>query len=97
MIIQGNQIEVKNGRRPYDLGGRQIVTGHFVVRDTTPANPFGPHKHEKPELWYVISGQATVTLDGILHDVVSGDLIVIDPWIEHGLHTDVQATWICLG
>lgn len=97
MIIKASEIDMVNGRRPYDLGGRQIVTKHFVVRVTTPDNPFKPHQHAAPELWFVIDGVATVSLDGIDHTVGSGDLVVIDPEVEHGLRTGSQATWICLG
>jgi len=55
------------------------------------------HKHAVPELWFIIDGEALVTLDGVEHPVESGDLIVIDPWVEHGLRTESRATWICLG
>ncbi len=97
MIVRGDEIEVKNGRRPYDLGGRQAMVRHFVTRVTTPDNPFKPHRHEQPEFWYIIEGEACVSLDGADHAVHGGDLVLIDPWIEHGLRTESQATWICLG
>ena len=97
MIIKASEIEIVNGRRPYELEGRQIVTKHFVTRVTTPDNPFKPHKHEQPELWFVIDGTVTVSLDGVDHTAGAGDLIVIDPWEEHGLRTESRTTWICLG
>jgi mannose-6-phosphate isomerase-like protein (cupin superfamily) len=97
MILKAGAIPVVNGRRPYELGDREIVVHHFVTRTTTPMNPFKPHKHAAPELWYMTDGEALVTLDGVEHLVEDGDLIVIDPWVEHGLRAEKQATWICLG
>jgi quercetin dioxygenase-like cupin family protein len=97
MIIRGNEIQAENGRKPYSLGGLKVKVHHFVTRVTTPDNPFKPHKHEKPELWYVIDGKALVSLDGQDQVVQKEDLIVIEPWVEHGLRTQTRATWICLG
>lgn len=97
MILKASEIEAPGGRRPYELGGRQITIRHFVTRVTGPDNPFKPHRHERPELWFLIAGEAIVSLDGVDHPVERGDLVVIDPWIEHGLRTDTEATWICLG
>ena len=42
MIVKGNDIEAKNGRKPYELGGLVVQVKHFVVRVTTPDNPFKP-------------------------------------------------------
>lgn len=97
MIVKGSDIEAKNGRKPYELDGLVVQVKHFVVRLTTPDNPFKPHKHQQPELWYVQDGEAIVSLDGTDHPVGTGDLIVIRPWAEHGLKTACKATWICLG
>lgn len=96
-IIKGDSIKMKNGRRGYDLSGREISTKHFAFRVTTPDNPFPPHKHEQSELWFIISGKAKVLLDGIEYEVEENDLIIIDPWVEHGLKTDTQVNWICIG
>ena len=97
MILKSQDIPVVNGRKPYPLDGREVLTKHFVIRETTVDNPFGPHAHEQPELWFVISGEAIVKLGREESTVESGDLVVIDPWVEHGLRTISQATWICLG
>jgi mannose-6-phosphate isomerase-like protein (cupin superfamily) len=97
MILRGSEIPSVNGRKPYSLDEREITVRHFVIRVTTPDNPFKPHKHEQAELWYVIDGRAQVSLDTQDYAVEAMDLIVIDPWVEHGLRTDEQATWVCLG
>jgi quercetin dioxygenase-like cupin family protein len=97
MIIRGSDIEATNGRKPYPLDGLDVHVKHLVTRVTTPENPFTPHSHEQPELWFIIKGQAVVDLDDRDHTVGQGDLIAIEPWVKHGLHTDSEATWICLG
>jgi exopolysaccharide biosynthesis protein len=63
MIVKGSQIEVQNGRQPYSLGGVEVQVRHFVVRVTGPDNPFRPHQHEQPELWYITAGEAVVSLN----------------------------------
>ena len=97
MILHSSELAESNGRRPYELGGREVLVKHFVVRVTTPENPFKPHRHQQRELWYVVEGQAWVSLDGSEEVVQAGDLVVIDPLVEHGLRTEGQATWVCLG
>jgi quercetin dioxygenase-like cupin family protein len=45
----------------------------------------------------IIDGQARVSLNGHEQVVEAGDLIVLEPWVEHGLRTESQATWVCIG
>ena len=98
MILKSQGVPVsEDGRKPYPLGGRTVEVKHFVVRVTLPDNPFGPHSHEQPELWYIIDGQALVKLGQEEYPVGPGDLVVIDPNVAHGLRTESEATWICLG
>jgi mannose-6-phosphate isomerase-like protein (cupin superfamily) len=98
MITKGRDLpESGKGRRAYPLTAHEIAVRHLVTRVTGPDNPFGPHKHEQPELWFILDGHAVVSLDGQEHGVESGDLIEIAPWVEHGLRTDTEVRWICLG
>jgi mannose-6-phosphate isomerase-like protein (cupin superfamily) len=97
MIVKGSDLEMVNGRKPYPLGDSQVVVKHWVIRVTTPETPFGPHKHEQPELWYLLEGEALVRLGQDERRVAHGDLVVIEPWVEHGLRAETEATWICLG
>ena len=99
MITKGKSLPVEReaGRKPYPLQSQELVLGNFVVRVTTPDNPFKPHKHDQRELWYILEGEATVSLDDEQHPVEAGDLIELAPWVEHGLRTESQVTWICLG
>ena len=99
MITKGKSLPVQReaGRKPYPLASQEVVIKHFVVRVTTPDNPFIPHKHDQRELWFILEGDATVSLNGEEHPVEAGDLIELAPWVEHGLRTESQVTWICLG
>lgn len=97
MIIKGQPNAGEPGRTLYELEGFQTRVTHFVVRETGPHRPFGPHKHEQTEMWYIVTGSAIYLEDGHERPVKAGDLITIDPWVEHGLRADHRATWICLG
>lgn len=97
MIIKGSALQEVNYRTDYGVGRLQDKIGHFVVRVTTPANPFGPHKHDGVEFWYILEGQGTVSIDGQESAVEPGDLVVLLPWTNHGLTTQSRVRWICLG
>jgi mannose-6-phosphate isomerase-like protein (cupin superfamily) len=102
MIVRGHDLPEENGRKPYPIApGATAGWGdpgwHFVIRTTTPDNPFGPHKHEGTEMWFILKGEAIVSLDGEDHPVTAGDLIQLEPWSEHGLRTEGQVRWVCMG
>jgi len=97
MIVKGQPNAGQPGRTFYPLEGFETTVTHFVVRETFPSNPFEPHMHEQRELWYIVAGEAFFIRDGEAKAVTAGDLIAIEPWTEHGLRTDTQVTWICLG
>ena len=99
MIIKGKTLPEQReaGRKPYPLASQEVVVKHFVVRLTTPDNPFKSHKHQERELWFILDGAATLSLDHEEHPVEAGDLIELAPWVEHGLRTETEVTWICIG
>jgi mannose-6-phosphate isomerase-like protein (cupin superfamily) len=97
MIIQGNELETVRNRKDYKIGPMQDALKHFVMFYTTPENPFGPHKHDGAEFWYIIEGEGVVVLDGEEHAVQADDLIYLAPWSHHGLRTESRVRWICMG
>jgi mannose-6-phosphate isomerase-like protein (cupin superfamily) len=102
MIVRGSELAEENGRKPYPIAhgateGWGEPGWHFVIRTTTPENPFGPHKHDGTEMWFILEGEALLTLDGEVYPVAAGDLIQLAPWSEHGLHTETQVRWVCMG
>ncbi len=97
MIIKKADLPEQNGRTGYPITGHQKLLQHLAVRITTPDNPFKPHRHEAEELWYIVDGKAWVSLNGEEQIVVAGDVIILEPWVEHGLRTEGQVKWVCVG
>lgn len=97
MIIRNSEIPAVSGRKGYPIAGQQNLLHHLAVRITTPDNPFKPHRHEAEEIWYIVEGTALVELDGQEHAVAAGDVIILKPWVEHGLRSETQVKWACLG
>ncbi len=97
MVIKGMADARQEGRVVYPLEGREILVRHFVVRSTTPANPFDPHRHEQPEMWFIVAGSGILVEDGGERAVTAGDLIAIASGALHGLRTEGEVRWICMG
>ena len=97
MILRAKGLEEKEGRRAYPIELLQKTIGHFITRRTTEDSPFGPHKHDGEEFWYILKGKAKVIIDGEESTVEEGDLIVLPPWKEHGLTSEGGVYWICFG
>ena len=97
MIIKSRDHEFVDGRKHYPIEELQETIGHFVCRITTPDSPFGPHKHDGEEFWYLLSGKALVSIDGDETEVEEGDLVVLKPWTDHGLRSESEAVWLCFG
>ncbi|MBV7332270.1 cupin domain-containing protein [Chloroflexi bacterium TSY] len=97
MIVRGSEIQEIDHRKGYAIDGVQEQIGHFAVRVTTPDNPFEPEPHGEQRFWYILNGEANVTIDGETNAVGSDDLILLAPWTEHNLRTDTRVRWICFG
>jgi mannose-6-phosphate isomerase-like protein (cupin superfamily) len=48
-------------------------------------------------MWFILEGEALISLDGEEHRVFAGDLIELEPWSDHGLRTETEVRWICMG
>lgn len=97
MIFKAKDMVTKDNRTHYPIEGKQNTLRHFVCRVTTKENPFGPHKHDGEEFWYILDGEGKLFLDGQEFPVEKGDLVVLLPWREHGLTSDTSVTWLCFG
>jgi quercetin dioxygenase-like cupin family protein len=98
MILKATMDSENPFRIAYDIKTpNAIKVHHFAVRTTTPDNPFAPHKHQQEELWYVIEGEGIYSEDGRDYPVEAGDLIQIHSSAVHGLRSETNIIWICLG
>jgi mannose-6-phosphate isomerase-like protein (cupin superfamily) len=97
VVIRGRADPAQKGRVVYALGGRELLMRHFVVRTTTPDNPFVPHRHQKEEIWFIVEGEGLFIDETGEHAVAAGDLIAIDSGALHGLRADGAVRWICAG
>ncbi|MBC7235065.1 MAG: cupin domain-containing protein [Chloroflexi bacterium] len=96
LLIRGSELPEVNRRYDYGVDKLQKQVGHFVIWHTTPDNPFKPHKHALEEFWFILEGEAIVTLEGQEYRVGPRDLIVLPAWVEHGLRTESECYWICM-
>jgi mannose-6-phosphate isomerase-like protein (cupin superfamily) len=96
MIIRGSSLPLGD-RQDYGLGQLDFDLRHFVIRTTTPGNPFAPHEHDGAEYWFILDGQALVSIDGNEYSVQTGDLVLLPARSRHGLRSTGSVRWICLG
>jgi quercetin dioxygenase-like cupin family protein len=97
MLITKKEDESQFGRMVYNISAENVRARHFVVRKATKDHPFKPHKHEQEELWFILEGNAVACEDGKEYPVTKGDLIHTGSWAEHGLTTDEEVSFICIG
>ena len=48
------------------------------------SEPFMPHSHAQAEVYYILSGEGTVTISGAVHPVRPGSAVFIPGGAEHG-------------
>jgi mannose-6-phosphate isomerase-like protein (cupin superfamily) len=95
-IIKGSNVPEINLRQGYDVSTQEQIS-HFAIRTTTPQNPFEPVRHGEQRFWFILEGEAVVTIEGQATRVEPGDLILVAPWSNHSLRSDSRVRWICFG
>jgi quercetin dioxygenase-like cupin family protein len=69
------------GETPTDsmtAGVAELATGGFLA----------PHRHPQAEIYYILDGQGTVTVDDTAHAVAAGTALFIPGGSEHAIHND---------
>jgi mannose-6-phosphate isomerase-like protein (cupin superfamily) len=81
-----------------EVGFRTLVggdggPGDFTagVADLEPGGWLGHHRHEPAELYYVLSGDGVVVVDGEEHAVAAGTAVSIPGDSEHGIRNSGPA------
>ena len=97
MLVAKEADQEHFGRTLYALEGKNIKVAHFAVRKVTKEHPFKNHKHGQEELWFVLGGEGTADEDGKKYTVKKGDLIHLRSWVEHGITTENEVAFVCLG
>ncbi len=97
MIIKAETLSERNARTDYGIGDLQDQLGHWVVRRTTPDNPFVNKAHAGHRFWFILEGHATVTVGHETDQVGPGDLVFVPEWTDNSLVTDTTVRWICTG
>jgi mannose-6-phosphate isomerase-like protein (cupin superfamily) len=72
--------------------GDDITTPDFTVgvADLEPGGWLGHHRHRPAEVYYVLSGRGTLSIDGTDHGVLAGTTVYIPSNSEHGIRNDGQ-------
>jgi len=98
MVIKFRDVEPRaDGNVSYPIKDHQGLLKHIAYRLVTPEKPFGPHEHEGDELWYILKGKAVVNVGGKVTEVEENDLIICPSNVSHGMTSDGEVYWLCIG
>ncbi|MEW1696240.1 cupin domain-containing protein [Streptomyces sp. NPDC093249] len=93
-------------RKPHDHGGRGTILAHRILARgggstgaafidlavLPPGTSVGRHRHGRDrETYVVLSGSGVMFRDGVEFRVSAGDVVVNEPYGEHGLSNDSAA------
>lgn len=98
MVIKFKQVKPReDGNISYPIKDHQSILKHVAYRLVTPDKPFGPHAHEGDEIWYILKGKATVDVGGEITRVEENDLVICPSNVSHGMTSDGEVYWLCIG
>ena len=74
------------------IGGEQVLLCHVTYE---PGTTVRRHSHETAEqVMWIIDGSVTMTVGDETRELGTGDVIVVNPGIEHELHSESGLTFI---
>ena len=82
-LRHGEKFEAKLAPVAPRLGARKLGYNVTTVPPGKRAFPFHNH-HANEEMFFVLEGEGTVSLDGVDHAVRKGSLVHIPPGVVHG-------------
>jgi quercetin dioxygenase-like cupin family protein len=75
------------------FGGRMTMPIHVQVWELAAGTSEGDHTHrvddptdDWEELYYVLSGVGTITIDGTRHEIAAGEAVLVPAGVDHGLY-----------
>ncbi|MBO0704500.1 MAG: cupin domain-containing protein [Candidatus Dormibacteraeota bacterium] len=82
-FIAPEELPVKEPRRGWR--GRFFHSQHmtFVYYDIEPGSSVHLHQHPNEEVWHIIEGELTVTLDGAERTLRAGEAVVVPADVKH--------------
>ena len=74
------------------IGGEQVLLCHVTYE---PGTTVGRHSHETAEqVMWIIEGDVTMTVGDETKRLGAGDVVVVNPGVEHELHSESGLTFI---
>jgi quercetin dioxygenase-like cupin family protein len=69
------------------IDGDETASSHLTFGTSTlaPGGYLAPHRHPPAEIYYILAGNAVLTIDGVRHNVEAGTGIFIPGNAEHGI------------
>lgn len=76
-----------------DVQGLDLLLRKRVL---PPGAGIGLHRHDKDEIYYVLSGRGRYVLDGVLHEVSAGDALLTRAGSSHALYQQGEEALVVL-